>query len=204
MQRKMKRSLALLVAAACLFAGCSRSLRFTVESDVNSLKLPVQTDTIMIEYETMTAPVKVPVKKDAFTIKGKVDKPIIAQIRGLNQERKTSRTLILEKGTISFQDGLPCGTPLNDAVSEFTRDLMDYLRDHRKDPDAREQVEEKFFSFVARHKDDPCAVYAILFAKRILPKPDLERLIHSASAEVQNNGDIRSMVRKMNNGLPNE
>lgn len=200
----MKRTLVILMAATCVFAGCSRSLRFTVESDVTSAGLPSYADSVMIEYETMVQPLKAAVQKKAFTIEGKVDKPVLAQIRAVGRDRKSSKTLILEKGTISFQNGLACGTPLNDATLAFTHHLKEVAEQHKGSKDLLPAIEEAFASFVNEHKNDPCAAYAILLAKGRLPKDVITKLIASAGPDVQNHGDVRSLSRMLQNAGPDE
>ena len=200
----MKRTLVILMAATCVFAGCSRSLRFTVESDVTSAGLPSYADSVMIEYETMVQPLKAAVQKKAFTIEGKVDKPVLAQIRAVGRDRKSSKTLILEKGTISFQNGLACGTPLNDATLAFTHHLKVVAEQHKGSKDLLPAIEEAFASFVNEHKNDPCAAYAILLAKGRLPKDVITKLIASAGPDVQNHGDVRSLSRMLQNAGPDE
>lgn len=204
MKRKMKRTLVILMAAACIFAGCSRSLKFTVESDVASAGLPVYADSVMIEYETMVQPVKAAVHQKAFTIQGKVDKPTFAQIRAVGAQRKSSKSLILEKGTITFQQGRACGTPLNDATFQFHQRLKEISEAHKGKQDLMPAIEAEFFSFVAGHKNDPCAVYAILLSSHVLSRDAITRLIASASPDVRNNGEVRSLSRKLNNAGPNE
>lgn len=200
----MKRTFVILMAATCVFAGCSRSLRFTVESDVTSAGLPSYADSVMIEYETMVQPLKAAVQKKAFTIEGKVDKPVLAQIRAVGRDRKSSKTLILEKGTISFQNGLACGTPLNDATLAFTHHLKEVAEQHKGSKDLLPAIEEAFASFVNEHKNDPCAAYAILLAKGRLPKDVITKLIASAGPDVQNHGDVRSLSRMLQNAGPDE
>ena len=190
----MKKRVILLLAAAAVLVGCGQ--KFTVQGTLDDLKFPAA-DSVVVEYETMTAPIKAAVQDGAFTLSGKVKKPTFAKVSTLGVSPRFTRVLVLEKGHISFKDGRAVGTPLNDAADAFTKSLNE-LNHQYQDPESRREALEKAFSdFVSKHKKDPCAIYAILLGNHRMTPEFLLELIQSTSSEIQNDGDIHSLAKQL-------
>ena len=68
----MKKSVFLLLASAVVLAGCAK--KFNVQGTLDGAKLRT-TESVVVEYETMSEPLKADVKDDAFALSGKVKKP---------------------------------------------------------------------------------------------------------------------------------
>ena len=180
-----------IAAAACLAVGCQRGLKFTVTSDIESAKFPPCT-AVILSSEQLAQPVEVEVKDGAFVIQGKVEKPAYATLVPNSNDRKGTRALILEKGTITFQEGKAVGTPLNDAIVDFTRQLKDVFAQHPSgSPELIAAVDQTYLDFVTLHKDDPCAVFAIMHANRRISPQTQEKLIAAVSPEIRNQGEVR-------------
>ena len=131
-------------------------------------------------------------KDGAFVIQGKVEKPAYATLVPNSNDRKGTRALILEKGTITFQEGKAVGTPLNDAIVDFTRQLKDVFAQHPAgSPELIAAVDQTYLDFVTLHKDDPCAVFAIMHANRRISPQTQEKLIATVSPEIRNQGEVR-------------
>lgn len=189
----------ILLAAACLVASCARSQRFTVNGTLKDAKIVESVDSVLFESELLTVPVKVGVTDGAFTFSSKVKKPVIAKMTTPGWNNRTARLMILEKGDISFRNGRAVGTPLNDAVDAFLLHLPEVVRQHT-DGDAEDRVQavqDAFASFVSDHKDDPCAVYAIMLASQRLQPDFVQKLISSASPVIQNDGEVVKVKNKM-------
>ena len=198
----MKRILLFLAAAACLASGCTRYQKFTVQGTLKDIKFP-KADSVRMESELLEKPIFAPVNDKAFVLQGKVKSPTIGKLYTVGTRKRNSRFMILEKGTITFKDGIPCGTPLNDSTAAFTARLKS-LTDkfpNPEDKEARQKAfENEFIDFVARHKDDPCAVYAILLAQNRMEPEVLLRLIRSTSTKIQNNGDVHTLKKNLTSG----
>lgn len=195
----MKRThILLMIAAAAFFTvGCQRSLKFTVSSDLDSAKLP-KTTAVTLSSELLAKPIEVEVKDGAFTIQGEVEKPAFAVIMPKGGERKDNRALILEKGTITFQEGKAAGTPLNDANIAFTQQLKDIYAQHAGgSPELISAVNKAYLDFVTLHKDDPCAIFAIMHANRRISPEAQAKLIAAVSPEIRNNGEVRMASQRL-------
>ena len=187
----MRKSLFLLLATATVLTGCGQ--KFHVNGTLDGAKFPAA-DTVAIVYEMMPAPIQAAVKDDAFKMAGKLKKPIIAKLNTVGTERRNTRVFILEKGNITFKDGLAVGTPLNDSTYAFSRRVVDLAKQYAGDPSGRkEAINKEFSDFVSRHKNDPCAVYAILYGNRRLSPLFLRELIKSTSPEIQNDGEVHGL-----------
>ena len=199
---KMRRFFLLIAAAATLAVGCSRSQKFTVEGSLGDIKFP-KADSVRMESELLDKPIIAPVNDRAFVLQGKVKSPAIGKLYTVGTTRRNARFMILEKGTITFKDGIPCGTPLNDSTSAFTARLKTLTEKfpNPEDKEARQKAfENEFIEFVARHKDDPCAIYAILLAQNRMEPEVLLRLIRSTSTKIQNNGDVHTLKKNLTSG----
>jgi hypothetical protein len=194
----MKRITFMLMALAILATGCQKGREFTVTGDLASVGLPDFADSLAIMSEMIDAPFTAAVKNDAFQFEGKVKKPAFAKLTIPGWEDRFSKPFILEEGNIVFQDGYASGTPLNDAINQFYGRIPEILRENRQDPEAGfKALEDTFFSFVAQHKNDPCATLAILKSVTLLPADSVVRLIESASPKIQEDENVRAWKAKM-------
>ena len=117
--------------------------------------------------------------------------------------KRQAKFMILEKGTITFKNGYAYGTPLNDSTAAFSERLRSMKNKYPNPEDMellRQSVEDEFFAFVARHKNDPCAVYAILLAHKRLENDKLLKLIQSTSPEIQLDGDVHAIKASLTKG----
>ena len=192
----------LVAAVACLTAGCSRPQKFTVQGTLKDIKFP-KADSVRMESSLLAKPVIVPVNDRAFALRGKVKEPTIGKIFAVGTKRRNAHFLILEKGAITFQDGLACGTPLNDSTFAFTHRLRELNKKYPAPVDRevkQKAIEMEFTDFVARHKDDPCATYAILLGHKRLSPDALLRLIRTASTKIQNDDDVHALKKNLSMG----
>ncbi|MBQ9192518.1 MAG: DUF4369 domain-containing protein [Bacteroidales bacterium] len=201
---KHARILLILACAACLLAGCSRTQKFTVASDPASARIP-EAQAVLVISEGLAQPIEAPVTDGSFTLQGEVKKPAFAYLLPKNGTRKDYRGFILEKGAISFQEGHATGTPLNDAVNAFVLRLRD-VRAQYSTPGAEmtKAIEQEYLSFVTEHKNDPCAIYAILQSNRRISEDAQRKLIEAVSPEIRNNGEIRLAANRLKSGARNE
>ena len=200
---KMKRTLLFLMAAACILAGCSHSLKFKVESDLASAGFPENADTVLLANEVFQTPLKAAVKDGAFVLKGKVETPQFSLLSAFGPGRKITRSLILEKGDIRFEDGYAVGTPLNDAVTALTRDLQQLAQEKKGDLEGlKKAASEKISAFVSEHKGDPSAIPALFLAERVMEPEALLDLIATTKPEVRNHGEITILKGRLNGGRP--
>ena len=193
----MKHSVLILLAAALLVAGCGKARPFTVNGTLEDAKISIQADSVRVECEAIEQTVKAAVSEGAFTLKGKVSAPSIAKFAAFGDYNQATRLIILEKGTISFRDGRAVGTPLNDSTDAFVQRYANLLKAYQ-DPEQRlAAVKKEMSSFVARHKDDPCAAFAIMMSdQRLDPSFTLE-LINTVSPGIQNVGSIHAMKGRL-------
>ena len=195
----MKRTAFFLLAACLLLTGCHRTQKFTITGDLAGAGLPESITSFRITSDELEQPFNVTVNEDkTFSFKGEVKKPTFAKLVSSSPDQKAYPAVILEKGNITFSEFRPVGTPSNDANKAFTDQITALRIEHRGDKDATiKAAEEAFIAYVAQHKNDPCAIYAILLADhRLYPKTIL-KLIESTSAEIRNTGEIRQITRRM-------
>lgn len=198
----MKRLVFFMTVLALVATGCNQGKKFTVSGDLKSSGMAPYADTLVLTSEAFEAPVKLAVQNKRFQFNDRVKKPAYANLTVLGHENRYNTSLILEKGTVTFQDGQACGTPLNDAAVQFLAEIKEIVQVNKEDKEVcRNLLKEAFFAFVAQHKDDPCAIFAILRSYTALYPADVIALIESASPEVQNNGAVRSLKTKMKQQL---
>jgi len=189
----MKRNVFILMSVMLLLAGCGKGQKFTVQGTLESAKIPA-VESVAIEYEMMEAPLQAAVKDQAFSFKGRVQKPIIARLHPLGTEKRGHRFFILEKGDITFDGGLAVGTPLNDTTAAFIHKIAETAKQYKGQKKAQnDAIEQVFSSFISRHADDPCAVFALLYADRRFPSDTILKFIASTSPAIQNDGEIRAL-----------
>lgn len=199
---KMRRIVLLIAATACLAVGCSRSQKFTVQGTLDDFKFP-KADSVRLESELLEKAIFAPVTDKAFVINGKVKEPTIGKIFTVGTTRRNAKFMILEKGIVTFKEGIACGTPLNDSTAAFTERLRALNKKYPapEDQEAKKKaVANEFISFVSRHKDDPCATYAIMLAERRLEPEVTLRLIRDASPKIQNSSDVHALKKNLSKG----
>jgi hypothetical protein len=193
----MKRIAIVFLAATCLLAGCSRNQKFTVQGELKHALLP-HADAVKLEYGMLEEPLQSSAKDSTFTFHGTVKKPVIAKLTTVGTKSRNTRFLILEKGTITFDRGFATGTPLNDSTVAFTHKISQIAKQYSGKKDVQvKAIEDEFAAFVTRHKNDPCAIFAILFGNHKLRKEVLLDLIKSTSPEIQNDGEIQGLYQQL-------
>ena len=194
----MKRTLFYLTAAVCLLAGCSRTQKFTVSGELAATGLPANTKTIQLISEGLPLPIEATVTDGTFSMEGEVEKPVLAKLISDSQDQRVFPALILEKGAVTFLEGRPVGTPLNDENKAFIDQLKTIRKENADNRAASDKAtEEAYSAFVAKHKKDPCAVFAILLADQRLTPEFILQLISAASPEIQNVGEVRALADRM-------
>ena len=193
----MKRIAIVLLAATCLLAGCSRGQKFTVQGTLRDIGFKGAT-AVKVEYEMIEKPLEAPVTDDAFKVEGRVKKPTIAKIHAVGTEKRISRVFILEKGNITFERGFAVGTPLNDSTVAFIHRISDLAKKYsgQKEPQVK-AIEEEFTSFITRHADDPCAIWALKFGHHKLRPDLLLDLIKVTSPEIRNDGEVVALKKEL-------
>lgn len=194
----MKRLSVLFLAAACILTGCHRTQKFTISGETAAAGLPEDTQTIQLVSEGLAQPLTATVTDGAFSFQGEVEKPVLAKFVSSSKSQQYFPSVILEKGTITFAEGRPTGTPLNDANKAFIQQLKDIRKANSGDREAfLKATEEAYFAFVSQHKNDPCAVFAILLADQRLAPEAILKLIATASPENQNVGEVRALANRV-------
>ena len=193
----MKRIAIVFLAATCLLAGCSRGQKFTVQGTLRDTGFKGAT-AVKVEYEMIEEPLEAPVTDDAFKVQGRVKKPIIAKIQAVGTEKRMTRTFILEKGDITFERGYAVGTPLNDSTVAFVHRISDLAKKYsgQKEPQVK-AIEEEFTSFITRHADDPCAIWALKFGHHKVRRELLRDLIKVTSPAIRNDGEVRALDKEL-------
>jgi hypothetical protein len=126
-----------------------------------------------------------------------VEKPAAATLKGIGGAMVT-KYIVLEKGNISFQDGFPCGTPLNDAYGELLRSLQATVKEHPGDAEAVYAAALPILrTYITNHPKDASAVVALMSARRFTKPEALAELIAMTSPEVQNDGNIHWIKKQL-------
>ena len=182
-----------LLAALLLLAGCGRGSSFVVKSTLEDARFSDRVDSVMVLNDQMQVALKAPVVNGEFTVHGKVDGAVYTWLSALGDTRRANRPFIAEKGTVTFQDGLACGTPLNDEDFAFTKRLQG-LRDQFSGDALKDATLKEFIDFITRHPSDPCALYAIhLGESSRLPRAWMKQIIEAASPAIQNDTDVKAI-----------
>ena len=105
---------------------------------------------------------------------------------------------ILEKGNITFEKGYAVGTPLNDSTYAFIHRISDLAKKYtgQKEPQVK-AIEEEFTSFITRHANDPCAVWALKFGHHKIRRDLLLELIDVTSPAIQNDGEVSALKKEL-------
>ena len=194
----MKRILIFLTALVLVATGCNKGQKFTLTGNLQDSWFDSKTDSLFLQSEVLPTPAIVHVTDGQFSYTGHVEKPAYATLRG-GGIKTTTRHLILEKGTITFKNGIPCGTPLNDAVYDLSRELRKLSADTFGDKKANaEKAVQLVREYLAEHGDDPTAVVAILAVRRFVTPTTMAELIGMTSKEIQNEGAIRTFTKLIN------
>ena len=195
--KNMKRIAIFLTALAIVATGCSKGQKFTLQGNLESAKFNSRTDSLLLQSDAFPTLISIQLKDGQFSYKGRVEKPAAATLKGVGGPI-VSRYLILEKGDITFQDGLPCGTPLNDAYAELSRSLQAIVKENSSDRKAvYTAAGETLRAYLKEHGNDASAVPALMLARRFTREETLAELIDMASKEVQNDGSIHWIKQQL-------
>ena len=193
----MKRIVIFLSALALLATGCNKGQEFTLTGDLASIGFDPMTTSLTLQSDALPELVTIPVENGTFTYTAKVEKPAAATLKTANVKAGT-RMLVLEKGTITFQDGLPAGTALNDAASELTRSLREIMRKGKGDVSAaRAECVDVLRTYLSQHGKDASAPIAIVVARRFADPAQLGELIEMTSKEVQNDSNVHKIKKQL-------
>ena len=196
----MKRIAIFFTALALLATGCNKGQEFTLTGDLESAGFKFTPEALILQSDALDQLVTIPVKDGAFSYTGKVSQATAATLKGSGEGKTFTQMVVLEKGTITFDDGYPCGTKLNDASSELGRAIRQAARDSNGDRAAATEVAVKAVrDYLSEHGKDASAVLALMRAKTFC-KPDvLSELIDMTSPAVQNDGHIRQVSNQLTN-----
>ena len=194
----MKRILFFTTALVLLATGCNKGQKFTLTGDLMESRFDSKTDSLFLQSEALATPAVIHVTDGMFSYTGNVEKPAYATLRG-GSILTTTQHLILEKGTITFKNGLPCGTPLNDAAYDLSHELRKLAHDQFGDRKANaEKAVQLVREYLAEHGDDPTAIVALQAVRRFVSAETMAELIGMTSKEIQNEGAIRTYSKQIN------
>ena len=186
----MKRIALIMAALAILVTGCSKGQKFTLKGDLETANFKQAPDSLILTSDYMPAIHTIRVKDGAFTFSGRLEQPILATLKAPG-ERVVSKPLILEKGTITFENGHPRGTPLNEAFYGLSQQVREALQANRENPEAKQEALFKIFhDYLAQHSDDPSAILTIMAAQRYVDPAQMSELVALTSKSIQNDSHI--------------
>lgn len=198
----MKRIAIFMTALAILATGCSKGQKFTLESDLASAHFDPKTESLVLESDVLSEPVTIPVQNGRFSYSGRVEKPAVATLKAVGG-KVSSPMLVLEKGVISFQDGLACGTKLNDNAADFLRSIREIPKKHPGDRAATtEEAVQAAHKYVDDHAKDPSVILALSIARRFVSPEEMLQLIESTSPAIQNDSHVQLMKVVLKNRRP--
>ena len=193
----MKRIAILLTALALVATGCNKGQKFTLAGSLEAARFNVATDSLLLQSDGLPTIQSIQVTDGQCSYAGKVEKAGAATLKGIGRTMVT-KYVVLEKGEITFQDGFPCGTPLNDAYGELLRSLQAVAKEHPGDADAVHAAALPILrAYLSSHANDPSAVVALMSARRFTKPEDLAELIAMTSPEVQNDGNIHWIKKQL-------
>lgn len=175
----MKRISVFLMGAACLLAGCSQADRFTVQGNLEAIGCDSETDTVTLYSPALSAPLSAAVKDGTFTLKGTVEKPETARIRGNGRRGRIGVEFVLEPGTITLKEHHAEGTPLNDAYVAFDTKIKELNRNLRINPEeTRSSITKEVEEYVKAHAGDPTAKIALRMNQRRIDRKTFRELVN--------------------------
>ena len=193
----MKRIAILLTALALVATGCNKGQKFTLAGSLEAARFNVATDSLLLQSDGLPTIQSIQVNDGQFSYAGKVEKPAAATLKGIGRTMVT-KYVVLEKGEITFQDGFPCGTPLNDAYGELLRSLQAVAKEHPGDAEAIYAAALPILrTYISNHAKDPSTVVALMSARRFTKPEALAELIAMTSPEVQNDGNIHWIKKQL-------
>lgn len=193
----MKRIAILLTALALVATGCNKGQKFTLTGSLEAARFTAATDSLLLQSDALPTIQSIQIQDGQFTYAGKVEKPAAATLKGVSRPMIT-KYIVLEKGNITFQDGLPGGTPLNDAYAELLQSIQTIVKEHPSDAEAIYAAALPVFrTFISKHAKDPAAVVALMTARRYTKPEALAELIAMTSPEIQNDGNIHWIKKQL-------
>ena len=193
----MKRIAILLTALALVATGCNKGQKFTLSGNLDAARFNAATDSLLLQSDALPTIQSIQVTDGQFSYAGKVEKSAAATLKGIGGPIVT-KYVVLEKGDITFQDGFPCGTPLNDAYGELLRSLQAVAKEHPGDAEAIYAAALPILrAYISDHANDPSAVVALMSGRRFTKSEDLVELIGLASPEVQSDGNIHWIKKQL-------
>ena len=193
----MKRIAILLTALALVATGCNKGQKFTLTGSLEAARFTAATDSLLLQSDALPTIQSIQIQDGQFTYAGKVEKPAAATLKGVSRPMIT-KYIVLEKGNITFQDGLPGGTPLNDAYAELLQSIQTIVKEHSSDAEAIYAAALPVFrTFISKHAKDPAAVVALMTARRYTKPEALAELIAMTSPEIQNDGNIHWIKKQL-------
>lgn len=194
---KMKRIVMIVAALAVLATGCSKGQKFTLKGDLASAGFSARTDSLILQSDAFPQLVTIPVQDGTFSYSGQVDAPVAASLKAVGGEMAT-QMVVLEKGVITFQDGAPAGTALNDASSELLRSLKAIVKENSGNRSKiQEEAGEEIREYLSDHGKDASAVLAILLGRRLVEPAVLSELIASTAPAVQNDSHVHRISKQL-------
>lgn len=186
----MKRIVMIMAALAILVTGCSKGQKFTLKGTLENANFKQAADSLSLQSDYITTIYTIPVKDGAFSFSGRVEKPVLATLKELGK-KVVNKPIILEKGTITFENGFPRGTPLNDAFYNFSQQIKETLQANRETPQAaKEALLNVFRDYLTQHSNDPSAVIAIMTARRYVTPDEMSELIALTSKSIQKDSHV--------------
>ena len=192
----MKRIFIFMTALALLATACNKGQEFTLTGDLASAEFNPITESLLLQSDALPDIVTIPVQDGKFSYAGKVEKPAAATLKTVGAKTET-RMVVLEKGAITFQGGLPAGTKLNDAASELSRSMRTIMKENA----GKESALKTLRSYLSDHGKDASAVIAIMIARRFVSPEELSELIAMTSPEIQTDSQVHRIKKQLNSML---
>ena len=186
----MKRIALIMAALAILITGCSKGQKFTLKGDMQGANFKQAADSLILQSDDLPTIFTIPVKDGAFSFSGRVPKPVLATLKEPGK-KVVNKPIVLEKGTITFENGFPRGTPLNEAYYELSQQIKETIQANRENPKAtHEAVSKLFHDYLTQHSNDPSAVIALMTARRYVRPDTMSELIALTSKSIQHDSHI--------------
>lgn len=190
----MKRIVILLTALALVATGCNKGQKFTLTGDLEKARFDAATDSLLLQSDAFPTVLTIPVRNGAFSYSGRLEQPALATLKAPGV-KVANKLIIVEKGTITFENGYPRGTPLNEAFYELDQQVRETVRVNRTSPQAIPEAMFKLFhDYLSQHADDPTAVLAIVTARRFLKPDQMAELIAMTPKSIQRDSHISKIL----------